>query len=192
MLYSLSHDLFWGAAPVIDDAALLAAGGKFDSRALAAIHDRYYPGLYRYLFYRTGDDHVAEDLCSEVFMRLLDALRAGRPPASLRGWLFGVAAHLAADHYRQQNKRPQSALTDEIPAAEDDPESEVGARAALRALRMALLRLTDEQQQVLAMRFDEGRSIAETAALMQKSETAVKQLQFRAVAALRRMLKDMQ
>lgn len=191
MLYSLAHDLFLGATSVInDDDRLLDGARRLDSRDLAAIHDRYYPDLYRYLLYRTNDEHTAEDLASEVFIRLLDILHAGRPPTVLRAWLFGVAGNLIADHYRRQSRRPQVALSDELPALTTDVESETGSRLAASAVRDALHHLTDEQQQVLALRFGDGRSIDDTATLMRKSVTAVKQLQFRAVAALRRHLEE--
>ena len=81
-----------------DDNGLLARARALDARALAAIHERFYPGLYRYLLYRTSDERLAEDLSSEVFMRLLDNLHIGKSPDSLQAWLFGVAAHLVADH----------------------------------------------------------------------------------------------
>lgn len=144
--------------------------------------------MYRYLLYRTDDKGVAEDLSSEVFMRLLDALHAGKGPDTLPAWLFGVANHLAADHFRRQARRPQVGLSDDLPAPEAGPEGQASAGLEMAWVHAALRELTDEQQHVLALRFGEGRSVAEAAALMEKSVTAVKQLQFRAVAALRRKL----
>jgi RNA polymerase sigma-70 factor, ECF subfamily len=180
--------LFLPLTLVTEDEDLLEAAKKLDSRALAKIHDHYYGDLYRYLLYRTGDETVAEDLSSDVFMRLLDTLHKGRPPESLRAWLFGVAAHAAADHFRQTMRRPQTELTDNLPATDPDPASEAGQHFTAQAVIQALGKLTEEQQQVLALRFSEGRSVADTATLMNKSLTAVKQLKFRAVAALRRVL----
>ena len=179
--------LFLGALAVGDEE-LLAAARKFESRALGEIHDRYYADLYRYLLYRTNDEHTADDLSSEVFTRLLDSLHAGRAPDSLRAWLFGVAAHLVADHFRRQARRPQVELADDLPAPDSSLDAAVNAALTIQSVRRALQQLTDEQQQVLALRFNEGRSITETAGLLQKSETAVKQLQFRAMAALRRLM----
>ena len=173
---------------VTDDAGLLAGARRLEPRALAAIHDRYYPTLYRYLLYRTSDEHAAEDLASEVFMRFLDGLHAGKAPDNLPAWLFGVAAHLVADHFRRQSRRPQAPLTEELAAPESGPEGQAELRLRQAAVRRALTELTDEQQQVLALRFGEGRSIEQVAQAMQKSVTAIKQLQFRAVAALRRKL----
>jgi RNA polymerase sigma-70 factor (ECF subfamily) len=142
------------------------------------------------MLFRTNDERAAEDLSSDVFLRLLDALHAGRPPESLRAWLFGVAAHLVVDHYRRQSRRPQVELSEDLPALEPGPDSLITRTLTLTAVRRALRQLTEVQQQVLALRFREGRSIVDTAALMNKSETAVKQLQFRAVAALRRIMES--
>jgi RNA polymerase sigma-70 factor (ECF subfamily) len=178
--------LFIPAALATEEDDLLAAARRLESRALAAIHDRYYPDVYRYLLYRTNDERAAEDLSSELFVRLLDSLHADRPLNSLRAWLFGVASHLAADHFRRQARRPQVELPDDLPEPDPGLDSQLADSAARAAVRRALQQLTEEQQQVLALRFGEGRSVADTAALMNKSVTAVKQLQFRAVAALRR------
>jgi RNA polymerase sigma-70 factor (ECF subfamily) len=182
--------LFIPTALMSEDEELLESARLLDSRALAAIHDRYYPDVFRYILFKTGDNQTADDLTSEVFMRLLDAFQAGRPPETLRAWLFGVAGHLIADHFRRQLRRPQTPLADDVPSSVADPESQAQSALTSRAVRQALQQLTDEQQQVLAMRFSEGRSIADTAALLNKTETAVKQLQFRAVAAMRRLLED--
>lgn len=168
------------------EAALLGRACRLDGQALAQIHDQYYPALYRFALYRLGEPEAAADLAAEVFVRLLDALHAGRAPqTSLRGWLFGVAAHLVADHFRRRPTVPLSeALSDGQSVA-----GEAEARLARGAVRAQLRRLTDEQQHVLALRFGDGFSLEDTAATLGKSVTAVKALQFRAVEALRRALR---
>lgn len=183
--------LFIPMAVVTEEDDLLAAARKLDSRALAAIHDRYYADVYRYLVFKVGDSQAAEDLTSEVFMRLLDTLHNKRAPQSLRGWLFGVASHLSADYFRQFSRRPQTDLTDELADSNDGVDIKVMATLTGQSIRQALHQLTEEQQQVLALRFNEGRSISDTALVLNKSETAVKQLQFRAVTALRRVLEEL-
>jgi len=171
-----------------DDARLLADAKQLKPQALAEIHSRYYPDLYRYLLYRTSDEHVAEDLASDVFVELLNAFHGGKAPDTLRPWLFGVASHLAADHFRKQSRHPQVALPDEMPSEANDLDTETYLSLAADEIRAAMQNLSDEQQKVLALRFGKAYSINDTAALMQKSVTMVKQLQFRAVAALRRQL----
>ncbi len=173
--------------PPTDEAALLERARTLDAHALGQIHDRYYPAIYRYVAYRTDDSALAEDITSEVFVRLLDVLHAGQAPhTTLRGWLYGVASNLIHDHYR---RRPTVPLTDTVPdAASPVDEAEDHLRRA--EVRAALRRLTPEQQAVLSLRFHEGLSVEHTAEAAGKSVTAVKALQFRALQTLRQMLGD--
>ena len=175
------------AAVEVTEQALLEQARDLDDRALGQIHDRYYPEIYRYALYRTGRTEVAEDIASEVFLRLLDALHKGRAPqTTLRGWLYGVAANMVADHFRRA-PRESTALDENTPAA-SSPAAEAELRLRHHDVRAALRELTRDQQETLTLRFGEGLSVEETAAVLGKSINAVKALQFRAVEALRRVL----
>jgi|SRR5579859_603603 len=168
------------------EAALLARASELDPRALSQIHDELYPEIYRYALYRVGDPEVAADIAAEVFLRLLNTLHAGRPPrTSLRGWLFGVAAHQVADFWRARHV--SLALPDEVPDGRS-VAGEVEERFRRGQVQAALRRLTEDQQRILALRFGDGFSVEESASLMGKSVTAVKALQFRAIETLRRHL----
>lgn len=171
----------------VDEKALLDRARQLDERALSEIHDQFYPAIYRYALYRTGRTEVADDIASEVFLRLLDALHAGRAPqTTLRGWLFGVASNLMADHFRRAPR--ESEPLNESFAAPGSPAAEVELRLREQQVRAALRQLTREQQEALALRFGDGYSVEETADIMGKSVNAVKALQFRALEALRRLL----
>jgi RNA polymerase sigma-70 factor (ECF subfamily) len=170
-----------------DEKTLLERATRLDERALSEIHSRHYGEIYRYALYRTGRSEVADDIASEVFLRLLNALHNGRAPqTTLRGWLFGVASNLVADHFRRAPR--ESAALDEALAAPGTTSAEAESNLRAREVRAALRRLTPEQQHALALRFGEGLSVEETAQAMGKSVGAVKVLQFRAVAALKRLL----
>jgi len=172
----------------LNEKTLLEHARQLDEHALSEIHNRYYGEIYRYVLYRTGRTEVADDLASEVFLRFLDALHTGRTPqASLRGWLFGVARNLVADHFRRAPR--EQAELDETFAAPGTTSAEAEHNLQARAVRTALRQLTPEQQHALALRFGEGLSVEETAQSLGKSVNAVKVLQFRAVASLRRLLK---
>ncbi len=174
------------ANPPDPDATLLARARDLDAQALAHIHDQFYPALYRFALYRTSDPELAADIAAEVFVRLLDALHGRRPPqTTLRGWLFGVAAHLVADHFR---RKPAAELSETLADAHSVP-AEAEANLARGEVLAGMRRLTDEQQQVLALRFGDGFSVEETATTLGKSVNATKALQFRALEALRRVLK---
>jgi RNA polymerase sigma-70 factor, ECF subfamily len=172
---------------------ILLRARRLDMSALAQIHDRFYPEVYRYVRYRLDDERACEDIASEVFLRLLDALHKRRgPDRNLRGWLFGTASNLVNDHLRHRYQHVIEDLhEDEEDFFETDhPESMFVDRWEHSQVRQALLMLTTEQQHVLALRFADELSIEETAAAMEKSVNAVKALQFRAIASLRRIFED--
>jgi RNA polymerase sigma-70 factor (ECF subfamily) len=174
---------------VQDEVALLARARQYDMDALAHIHDTYYGPIFRYIAFRVNDRDSAEDLTSEVFTRFLAALRQRNPPAiTLRGWLYAVASNVVSDHMRKRYRAPQVDLDDAIASREAGP-AELAEAALDRAdLRQAMDDLTEEQQQVLALRFDRELPIQEVARVIGKSAGAVKQLQARAIAALARKL----
>ncbi len=174
---------------MIDEAELMGRARAHDTDALAQIHDAYYGPLFRYVSFRVGDQHTAEDVVSEVFTRFLTALRDNKSPQStLRGWLFGVAANIVSDHHRRHYRAPQEPLTEEFVCQADGPE-EIAEQAATREdLRRAVTTLTGEQQHVLAMRYGKGLPIQEVARALGKTEGAIKQLQARAIATLARKM----
>jgi RNA polymerase sigma-70 factor (ECF subfamily) len=171
------------------DAVLLEQARTYSTQALAEIYDRYSEAIYRYLYRYLGDAELAEDLTSEVFLRLLRALNTRREPRDrLQGWLYRVARNLAMDWFRQQAKATTVSLHEELVADGDAPLAEVEKNQAHRRLRQAIYQLTPSQQQVIFLRFGEGLSIAEVGRLMGKSEGAIKLLQYRAVRRLRKLL----
>ena len=162
-----------------------------DPQAIGAVYDRYFPEVYRFVRYRLSDEHIAEDIASDVFVRLLEAVKAGRgPQTNLKAWLLATAAHIVTDHLRKAYRRPESDLPETMPDGTPDPSQEYEKLERERRLKSAMTTLTDEQQYVVTLRFNQGYSLEETAALMNKNANAVKQLQFRALAALNRALGD--
>lgn len=158
-----------------------------DSQVIGAVYDRYFPEVYRYVRYRLGDETLAEDIASDVFVRLLEAVQNKRGPrTNLKAWLLGTASHIITDHLRRSYRRPTESLDENMldPLALRPEDFE--RREQHHRVRGALKKLTDEQQHVLALRFGEGYSLEETASLMNKNVNAVKALQFRALAALQR------
>jgi RNA polymerase sigma-70 factor (ECF subfamily) len=171
------------------DSHLLERAREYDAQALAEIYDRYSGAIYRYLYRYLGDAAQAEDLTSEVFLRLLQVLNTSRAPRDrLRGWLYRVAHNLAMDLFRQQSRHAALALDEELVAEGGSPVTEVEKHQSQQQLRVAIGQLTPEQQQVILLRFGEGFKIAEVSRLMDKSEGAVKILQHRAIKRLRKLL----
>jgi RNA polymerase sigma-70 factor (ECF subfamily) len=174
---------------VQDEVALLARARQFDMDALAQIHDGYYGPLFRYVAFRVSDRDAAEDLTSEVFTRFLSALRQrNAPDTTLRGWLYGVAAHVVSDHLRKRYRAPHVALDEAIVSHEAGPDEMAEAALTREDLKQAMADLTEEQQHVIALRFGRELPIQDVARTIGKTEGAVKQLQARAIAALARKL----
>jgi RNA polymerase sigma-70 factor (ECF subfamily) len=166
---------------------------KLDSQIIGAVYDRYFPDVYRFVYYRLNDEQVAEDISSDVFVRMLEAVQKRRGPQSnLKGWLLATASHAVADYLRHAYRRPTEALSETMPdATAPSLTDEVDRREMVASVRLAYDRLTLEQQNVLALRFGDGYSLDETATVMQKNVNAVKALQFRALATLQRLIGEL-
>jgi len=174
-----------------DELTLLAGVQKRDPEALAQVHDTYYPAIFRYIAFLVGDHATAEALTSEVFTRLLLAVdERSAPKNTLRGWLYRVAANVVADHHRVNYRVKQVELDERIQSNAAGPADAASGKQLLADLSEALTELTEDQQDVISLRFGYEMAIKDVAQVMGKSEGAVKQLQARAVAALSRILSD--
>ena len=165
---------------------------RLDPQAISNAYDRYFPEVYRFVRYRLNDEHAAEDIASDVFVRLLEAGQAGRgPQTNLKAWLFATASHIIIDHMRKSYRRPESDLPETIPDGTPAISADFEKRERDNRLRSAMNTLTDEQQYVVTLRFNQGYSLEETANLMKKNVNSVKQLQLRALAALNRAMGEL-
>jgi RNA polymerase sigma-70 factor (ECF subfamily) len=168
-----------------DEMTLLHQARSLDQDALAEVHNRYYDSIYRYIAFRVNDAPTAEDLTSEVFLRLLNALRDHTAPQNtLRGWLFGVASYVLKEHYRSKKRDSFTLLHEDIPANEQSLDYQVDEILQNENLQAIMRGLTDDQQNVLALRFGFGLPIREVAQTMGKSEGSIKMLQVRAISAV--------
>ena len=171
------------------DSETLSRAQKLDPHALTIIHDELYPVVYRYVRYRLDDEQTCEDITSEVFLRFLTALDTQRKSIqNLQAWMLGTASHLVFDHLRSHYQRPVEELDDDTLVSPHLPEEAVEQAWQQQEIRSSINKLTIEQQHVLTLRFSEERSLEETAQALGKTIGAVKILQFRALAALRKFL----
>jgi RNA polymerase sigma-70 factor (ECF subfamily) len=172
-----------------DERRALDGLHQLDSQVIGAVYDKYFPEVYRYVHYRLGDQTLAEDIASDVFVRLLEAAQSGRPPQSnLKAWLISTASHVVMDHLRRKYRRPVEAISESMPDLGPTVHAQFDLREQNRFVQQAYAQLTVEQQDVLALRFGQGYSLEETAMYMKKKVNAVKALQFRALAALQRSI----
>jgi RNA polymerase sigma-70 factor (ECF subfamily) len=168
----------------VDFIGRLAA---LDADAWQAMFAEHYQKLYRFAYARTGDPSASEEIASEVFAAAVQRIGAYRETgAPIGAWLFRIARNQVADHLERRRSKPV------VPLDGVDVETrEWAASLEDKAdLARSLRELTREQQDVIALRFFADCSLVETAASMNKSLAAVKVLQHRALAALRKQMGD--
>lgn len=169
----------------------LARGG--DADAFGQLYDHYQSSVYRFLYYRTRSTTLAEDLTSETFFRALRSMNNFRwQGKDFAAWLMTIARNLCTDHFKAGRTRLEFATEDMTvhDDATEGPENAVLAGLTNEILLRALQELPDEQRDCLIMRFLQGMSIAETAAVLNRSDGAVKQLQLRGIRNLARLMPD--
>jgi RNA polymerase sigma-70 factor (ECF subfamily) len=172
------------------DAELVARLKANDDEAYREVVARYGDALYGYIYSITGDHHLSEDIISETYLRMVEKIDTytfyGAP---FKSWLYRIAHNLAITALKRARRLVGNIEQSEQDApAVDDPLAQVMARVEAEELRAALAELTEEQQQVVLLRFVAGQSTGEVARTLEKSENAVKQMQFRALRSLGRLL----
>ena len=175
----------------LSEKMLLEGAASFDERALGELYDRYEARIYSYIYRRTGNESLAEDLTAQVFLKMLEAIRSDKGwHSSFSGWLYRIAHNAVIDYYRQRDRQQQVSLEDTLTTTASDHNPVAMAEASLDAqrLRTATGRLTEEQNEVITLRFLEGYSIGEVAEMLDKTEGSIKALQYRAVTTLRQLL----
>ncbi len=177
----------------LNEEELLARAIDSDEAALAELYDRYEHKIFSYIYRRTNNQPLAEDLTAQVFLKMLEAIHKGKAwHSSFSGWLYRIAHNQIIDYYRRRERRNHASIDDfpMLPSDEDSPVRAAELRLEAERLRAAITRLTDEQAQVVTLRFLEGYSISEVSTMMVKTEGAIKALQYRAVTSLRKIMTD--
>lgn len=170
-----------------DDQKLLHRAKQLQPEALAMVYDLYSTPVYRYAHRLLGDNNLAEDCVADVFDRFLTAMnQGGGPQTHLRAYLYRMAHNWIVDHYRKNTNMDVIELP-EFALAKDDTARDASDRLEKQYLRQMVMRLPDEQRQVVILRYLEQWSLEEVAEAMNKTVGAVKALQHRALASLQRL-----
>jgi RNA polymerase sigma-70 factor, ECF subfamily len=175
----------------VEEQQLIQQARHGDSEAFAALYRASVQPIFRYIAHRVNDPQLAEDLTADVFTRALKSMAAyqeqGRP---FLAWLYRIAHARVVDYYRRADRRPlESDLDAEPIPVEADMDQQLLRRQAAKGLRAAIADLTEDQQQVVILRFIEGHRIEVVAQLMGKNANAIKALQHRALRTLANRLK---
>jgi RNA polymerase sigma-70 factor (ECF subfamily) len=156
---------------------------------LASLSEEYYDRIAHYVYVRIGDKNEAEDIASEVFLKALESLRTyeerGLP---MQAWLFKIAHNMVVDHLRKANKHKTIPIGTVEIEDEGDPQKTAEINIEMERVAIALQQLTDEQKEVIRLRFFGGLNSREVSSLLNKSDGAVREMQRAALEKLRELL----
>jgi RNA polymerase sigma-70 factor (ECF subfamily) len=179
--------------PSAEADALVAAAIDGDAEAFAVLFRSTVAIVHRFLQARCGDPALAEDLTQDTFIRAMRAIGTSFRGGSSEfvAWIVRIARNRFLDHVKSGRVRWEVAVENvPVTVATVNPEYDVLATIQGIDLRRALQKLTEEQQEVILLRFLQGLQISEVAVATGRSEGAVKALQFRALRSLQKILVD--
>lgn len=174
-----------------DEQALVNRARTGDASAQGVIFDFYWPKIVRYSYSHCGNMPDAEDIASEVFLRMVEAIGRfeWRENVPFTAWLFRIARNQLVSHYRRGGPLVpigEDGIGD--PAGPDDPEETVELQLTVAEVYRAAEKLPKLQQEVIRLRFAADLSLADTARILDKKENNIKQLQHKAIAKMRQLL----
>jgi RNA polymerase sigma-70 factor, ECF subfamily len=175
----------------VPDEELMLAYRHGDAGAFDTLYARHKGPLYRYVLRSIRDRGVAEELYQEIWMRVIEARGRYTVQAKFTTWLYTVAHHRLADHWRKRGLQLVELDGVDAPApAADEPAPRAEARQGLERLVAALAALPQAQREAFLMHEEAGMSVAEIAAATGSNEEAAKSRLRYALAKLRAALDD--
>lgn len=177
-----------------NETAIITLAKAGDRAAAGQLYSFYFDQIYRYLLMKLGNVEEAEDVAQSVFISALKNITSYREQegAVFSSWLYRIAHNKYVDMLRKRNKVIVSPIDEALGLASSDITSQEKLERKEQSLQMlkALQRLTEDQKEVVTLRFGRALSILETARIMGKSEGAVKALQHAAIKSLQKKLHE--
>ena len=170
---------------------LIRRAQEGDKQAIGELYRVNVDVIYRYVWARVRDDSLAEDLTAQVFLKALEGLPTYQPSGKpFVAWLYRIAYARIVDHWRKLERRVEVPLEETLPAREPRPQELLEFEADWVMAMELLAQLTDDQQDVVILRFIGEMSLADVAQTVGKTVGATKALQYRALATLARLLEE--
>jgi RNA polymerase sigma-70 factor, ECF subfamily len=161
-----------------------------DRAALEELYLIHFDRIYSYLHVSVGNKHDAEDLTTQTFLKMLEAIDRFRwQSAPFSAWLFRIAHNLAMDHFRSRRRwQPEAEVPEPVDSEEPSAELEAMQSIGRESMRELIELLSPEQQQVLTLKFVFNFPNSDVAKILDKTEGAIKSLQHRALASLQKQI----
>lgn len=170
--------------------AELIERAKTDPDAFGELYEKYIERIYNYVYFRVGSVHDAEDLTARVFLKALNNLNRYRfVGLPFSAWLYRIAHNLIANHHRDQSRRREIPIEDmavvNIPARLPAIDASMGRAQEAEALWKMINDLSPQKRELILLKFVEKLSNSEIAAVLNKSESAIKSLYHRTLLEMR-------
>jgi RNA polymerase sigma-70 factor (ECF subfamily) len=170
---------------------LICRAQEGDKQAIGELYRVHVDVIYRYIWARVRDDSLAEDLTAQVFLKALEGLPTYQPSGKpFVAWLYRIAYARIVDHWRKLERRVEVPLEETLPSREPRPQELLEFEADWVMAMDLLGQLTDDQQDVMILRFIGEMSLADVAETVGKTVGATKALQYRALATMARLLAE--
>ena len=174
----------------LDERTLVERAIARDREAFGALYDRHVVRIYRHIYYMVGNAAEAEDLTAQTFLQAWEAIdRYQIRGAPFVSWLLRIAHNLGVSYLRSRREGAELPETLVDHSRHGNPEEVLQHRAEAERVRKAILRLREEQRQVIILRFVEDLEYPEVAQIVGKSVAAVRVIQHRALNALRKQMR---
>lgn len=163
-----------------------------DPEAIGHLYDLYFERIYKYIYIKVGNRVEAEDITEQVFLRVIEAISAFQwQGSSFASWIYRIAHNQVIDTLRQRSRHPQVPLEpigDTLPSELGDPHLYAETSDFVDHLREAMAQLTDLQAQVISLKFASGLTNTEVAHILDRTEGAIKALQYSALQNLNKLM----
>lgn len=143
----------------------LAARAATDAAAFSALYDFYFPRVWSYVIRRIGHKQTAEDVTSQVFLKVVEALPRRKNDGPFGAWVFRIATNTLIDHYRVTARRPSEGLemAEAVASGDAQPDELAEARLQFREIEKILAELPERDRRVVGLKFFGGLSHKEIA-----------------------------
>ena len=155
-------------------------------------YDMHADEIFRYCYFKLSDRDRAKDATQEVFMKVWQYLVGGKEVTYMRAFLFTVASNYVKDQWKKKKALPMSMLQvneDDEPFDFPDPDESALTETEYRLALRLFQKLSDEDRQLLQLRFVEDKTVKEIARVVGERENTVAVRLSRALARLRSHIK---
>lgn len=150
------------------------------------IYDQYIDKIYRFVFLKVNSEEVAQDLCSETFLKGWSVFQSGTKIENMRAFLYRIARNLVTDYYRQKG-RTNTVSVDSLPISDPSPNftEKIFINSDIDQVKKALGNINEDYQNIIILHYLNDLPVSELAVVLDKSEQAVRVMLHRALKSLK-------